>query len=408
MHHGKISLASTRVKKEVITMKLNKSKKENELYWYVNKKSEKLWMYRHKYYDALGKRKEKKKSGFKTEKAALKSLLEVKSTLLNDQVKLVEYDNITVAQWMDIWYNSNKDNWKITTQTNVEVQIRLHIKPLIGQYKLSKLDKSTYKIKFINVLIKKFRYKSVLTFHTTFKTAINDAVDNEILPRNRFNKLSIPNSDVVKENYLSPAELNKLLTISENQLKLNDYIIILTLAYTGFRKGELLGLQWKNINFDDNTMTVDCTRDNKGVRPPKTQNSYRTIDVDAVVFSKLKIYKSWCKQTLLKFGKHLKPDDYVFISKVGNPIDHSTPNYWLNTINQKYNLKEITPHGLRHTHATILLNEGIPVKVIADRLGNTPEMINNIYGHVLKKMKDKTVQVFGNSLIEAGAKSGAK
>ena len=70
-------------------------------------------------------------------------------------------------------------------------------------------------------------------------------------------------------------------------------------------------------------------------------------------------------------------------------------------------LPETTIHGLRHTHATILMNNGIPVKAIAEHLGNTPEMIHTVYGHILQEMEAQAVNVFSQSLKESGAKSGA-
>ena len=102
-------------------------------------------MFRHKYYDGLtGKRKEKKKSGFKTEKAAIKALMEVKAQTLRGETKSIENDTLTVGEWLDIWYESNKKKWKIGTQIQREMVIRLHLKPLIGHYKLQKLDKRIY------------------------------------------------------------------------------------------------------------------------------------------------------------------------------------------------------------------------------------------------------------------------
>ena len=69
-------------------------------------------------------------------------------------------------------------------------------------------------------------------------------------------------------------------------------------------------------------------------------------------------------------------------------------------------LPATTIHGLRHTHATILMNNDIPVKAIAERLGNTPEIIHTTYGHVLREMEDKIIDIF-DRVIENGAKSGA-
>lgn len=96
--------------KEWYKLKLHKSSKEPEIYYYFNANEEKMWMFRHKYYNETGNRKEKKKRGFNTEKAALKSLLEVKTALLSGESKQVEYDQIAVGKWLDLWYETNKKN----------------------------------------------------------------------------------------------------------------------------------------------------------------------------------------------------------------------------------------------------------------------------------------------------------
>lgn len=384
--------------------KLNKSKKDKDLYWYTTKKGEKLWMYRHKYEDTLGNRREKKKSSFKSEDAALKALLKIKADLLDGKHKQVEKDRMTVAQWVDIWYETYHVNWKEPTQIlHKDIKDRI-IKPLIGKCMLAELDKSTYIRLFINKLKKKYASSTVKSYNRIFKLAVNAAVDDEILPRNRFTKISIQD-DKVKDNYYTPDELNKLLEIAEEYTNVTTYSSLLTLAYTGLRKGEANGLCWNNIDFKQKTVTVERTRDANGVRPPKTKNSYRTISVDDIVISQLKKYKAWCKEKKFKYGKHLKDDDFVFVSyQNGECISNATINYGLKQAIKISGLKSITVHGLRHTHATILLNNGVISKVIAERLGNTPEMIDKVYGHILKDTEDKAVQVFGDSL---GAVSGA-
>lgn len=392
--------------------KLNKSKKDKDLYWYTTKKGEKLWMYRHKYKDILGNRREKKKSSFESEEAALKALLKVKSDLLNGNFKQVEKDQMTVSQWMDMWYETHKNEWKPSTQTQRERLIRLHIKPLLGNENLATLDKSTYKRKYINELVEIFSSSTVLTYHTIFKIAINAAVDDEILSRNRFNKITIPGLEeddlkAIRKNYLNVMQLNRLLELANEFLNITNYSLLYFLAYTGLRKGEALGIQWRNIDFETNTITVERTRDShSGIRPPKTKNSYRTIPVEVKVMKQLKKYKVWCKERMLSKGKHLNEDDFVFISTHGNPVASAMLNNNLKKLIVKENLKSINVHGLRHTHATILVNLGLPTKVIAERLGNTPRMIDKIYGHVLSESEDKSVRLFSKSL-ELGAVSGA-
>lgn len=402
-------------------MELHKTK-EQHIYYYFNSKKEKCFLYRYRYTDEItGKQKEKKKIGFKTEKAAMKALLEVKAAMLRGETKLIENDNLTIAQWLDTWYETNAHKWKATTRKQREMAIRLNMKPLLGQYKLQKLDRLTYQKVYIRELEKTYKPSSVKLLHNLFKIAINAAVEEEILQRNRFTKVSftsIEENEVGEiENYLTPAELKLLLQTAKEVENITNYSYLLTIAYTGMRRGEACGLQWKNVDFVNNTITIERTRDNKGARPPKTKNSYRTILVDELVMAQLKKYQVWCKQIMLAFGVRYSEKSFVFISyQTAEPITDSGLLYMLRRVSEAAGLVNIveedgkekvipkcTLHGLRHTHATILLNSGQNVKVIAERLGNTPAMIYEIYGHVLKELEQESVAVFSNSLDSSEA-----
>src|SRR5690606_24271374 len=250
-----------------------------------------------------------------------------KTSIINGEVKQVENSNITVSEWLDIWFETHKNDWEITTQLQREKAIKYQMKQMIGKYKLAELDKTTYKRVFINKLLEVYEPSTVRLFHRLFKVAINSAVDDEIIPRNRFNKITIP-VEAVNDNFLSVEELNVFLKAAKELENITNYTLILLLAYTGLRKGEALGLRWNLVNFDHNTITVTCTRDKKGTRSPKTKNSYRTIRVDDFLIHQLKLYRTWCKETKLSFGKHLSEEDFVFISyQSGTPTGENTLKY---------------------------------------------------------------------------------
>lgn len=395
-------------------MKLHKTRKDPELYYYFNKEDVKMWCYRHRYYDETGKRREKKKIGFQTEKQAYRALLEVKVLTSKGNQKQVTNDNITVSQWLNTWFEATKSTWRPATVVQREKLIRLHIDPLIGHYKLQKLDKITYKKAFIDGMMKKkFSINTIKLYHSIFKVAINSAVDNEILERNRFTKITItdPNAhkvDQAKTNFLTIEELDRLLKTTKEHANITTYTLFLLLAYTGLRRGEALGLQWNDIDFDNKTLTVERTRDFRGVTPPKTQNSYRTIIIDDLLIKQLKKYKTWCKSTMLKYGKRFREDTHILLSfQSGTPLAPNTIIYSLRKMIELAKVSDITPHGFRHTHATILINQGVNVKVIAERLGNTPAMIFDVYGHTFKEMEQDSVDMFGQAMGSIGAKTGA-
>lgn len=378
-------------------------KKEPEVFFYYDAKGAKLWGYRHRYYDALGDRREKGKQGLVSENIALRGLLQVKADLANGNIKRVDNSNLTVSAWLDVWFETHKNDWKVTSRSQRKNAIKYQMKPLLGKYKLADLDKSTYKRVFINVLLKKYKPSSVQLFHRLFKVAINAAVDNEIIQRNRFNNITIEDNKV-EDNFMTADSLKLFLFSAKTLENITNYTAILLLSYTGLRKGELQGLKWVNINFETKELTVERTRDKYGERTPKTKKSYRTIIIDDIVLEQLKIYKTWCKKILLTYGKKLKVsgDDYIFIShQSGTPIGDNTLNACFARIAKETGTTRITPHGLRHTHATILIGQKTPLKTIADRLGNTPEMVLKVYGHSFKELEIESVIAFSHAMNQA-------
>lgn len=379
--------------------KLHKTKKDPELYYYFTAKKEKRWMFRHRYYDELGKRREKSKQSFTSENEAYRKLLEVRIAISNGDTKQVENSNITVSEWLDIWYETKHVGWEITTQKDRKRYIDDIYKPRIGKYKLSKLDGMTYEREFINDLLEDYAPSSIKLFHNTFKIAINAAVTNEVIKKNNISHITIPERNKKEDNFLSQSELNKLLNAAKSQTSITMNALFFFIANTGVRKGEAHGLRWRDIDFKNRIIEIERTRDEHGIRPPKTLNSYRSIPVDINTINNLKEYRSWCKQKKFKYGEHLKEDNLVFISNRGGiPVSHNAINQALSSVIEKNAIKKITPHGLRHTHATILLNKGVSVATVAKRLGNTAEEIHRTYGHSDEDADLQAVEIFSKAI----------
>lgn len=393
-----------------------KKKEEKEVQEYKLKNGEVRYRFRYKYYDINGKRREKKESSFLTEKEATKALIQVKADVLNGSLKQVEHSQMTVSHWLDIWYETYNSSWEVTTRRQRKTAIELQMKPLLGKYKLISLDKTTYIREYINVLKQNYADSTVALFHRLFKIAINAAVEDEIIPRNRFRKVSVEIDDEL-ENVLTASEVDLFLQAAKEHENITNYTLILLLAYTGCRKGEALGLRWKHFDLEKRTLSVEWTRDRHGCRAPKTKNSLRTIPIDQVLVDQLIAYQRWCVETKLSFGHKVdKMNDFIFISyQDGMPIAENMAHYSFRRVHkaledQQTPVNKITPHGLRHTHATILINQGVPIQTIAKRLGNTVAVIQKVYAHSFEEFELKAVSAFGSSLAfgAVGAKSGAK
>lgn len=132
--------------------------------------------------------------------------------------------------------------WEITTRHERKRIIKKYMKPLLGKYNLIELDRSTYVREYIKPLLKKLKPSTVSTYHNYFKIAVNAALEEEILVRNRFKKVSIEQNEQ-RKNFLTSHELNILLDTTKKYSHITGYTLTLLLAYTGLRIGEALGVK---------------------------------------------------------------------------------------------------------------------------------------------------------------------
>lgn len=383
-------------------MKLHKTK-DNEVYYYFLKSGKKRFMYRHLYRDLLGKRRERKKSGFKSLEEAQRGLILLKASMLENHQLQTDRHDMNISQWIDVWHQTYSSEWAISTRGARKNTIDKHVKRLIGNIKLKDLTKTIYINRFLNVLKEEgFKPHSISSMHATVSTALNAAVEDDILDRNRIRSAPIEKPKRLT-NFLTPQELIIFLRYAKRE-RHSDYTLILLLAYTGMRSGEALGMHWSDIDFKERTVSVKRTRDVLGTRKPKTDNSIRTIKVDELVFKQLKKYRAWCMQRKLERGEQLADDDYIFLNNDGSMnyykelLSIVIRRIYRNMKKEKVKINTITGHGLRHTHCTILLSEGNQVKTVADRLGNTPETIFETYSHSFEELEEQAVLSFSQSL----------
>jgi integrase len=359
---------------------------------YKNKNSKKyLYEYRIKYTDPVtGKVREKSKRGFASKKEAELAAAEVEKKLFIGDVDVVKNSDITVKDWIEQYLELYEGQWRETTRKTRKTRLYNHIIPALGNYKLQKLTRAQYQA-FINKELETLKESTVKGIHGLFLTIINKAVEHGIIDRNKFQGISISKGDEEeKVKFLTKEEVQKLLMVAKT-FEFDEYMAVFILLRTGLRKGELLALTWDDIDFDNKLMTINKNRNHLGTFPPKTKKSNRVISMDNKLTKELKRFQLWQAKNKLQFGRY-QFNNYVMVDRYGVPYHEWKINRILSDMAERANLNKFGPHALRHTHAVMLLESGVDIKTVSDRLGHTKiNMTADVYLHVSRKHEDEAV-----------------
>lgn len=318
----------------------------------------------------------------------------------------IELSNITLSEWVDVWLEEYKRRTvKPSTYSKMHQYFNRYIKPAFGKYKLRDLREEMVQ-KFINDLTDKGLSTSTITHnHSYLYGALKQAVKNELLVKNVADGINLPQK-VKKENrVLTQEEQARFVEVARETLTGRAFILAL---YTGLRIGELLALTWDDVDFDNGILSVNKTLveyrepkpDGSGyivrrmVGSPKTASSKRDIPVLASVLNMLKEEK-----------ENAVPNSYnlIYASAEGGYIATATARTRFIAILMKANIaniKQLHIHSLRHTFATLGLENGIELKVMQELLGHaTISMTADMYTHVLPDKKKSAIEKLNESIV---------
>ena len=187
--------------------------------------------------------------------------------------------------------------------------------------------------------------------------------------------------------------------------KSKHYAAILLDLSTGIRRGELLALEWKHINFKNNTITIEQALNRtkeKGIKVGKTKNanSKRKVSVHKSVMSELKKHGWKQKEHKDLLGDaYYRGHDLVFCKEDGTPLCPVAFSRTFKRLTERAGIEDFSFHGLRHTFTTIALEKGVDLKTVSASLGHSNiGVTGNIYAHVTDKMSGKVAEVMGEAL----------
>lgn len=338
---------------------------------------------------ATGKEKRTTRRGFKTIKEAKAAerdlLLDVEENGFSNNE---DFQNPTFAEVADLWLSSYKSTVKPTTYQGVKIKLDVMIDLYFTDMKIQQITVAYCQkvaIELSNRYILYTNYYSVISRIFKYATSIDiiksNPLDKIIKPKNRPLK--------VKENYYTKQELTDFLKVCKENCKPVEYTFYHLLAFTGLRIGEAIGLMWSDVDFENKRLNISRTAvmigKEQNVQDPKTKRSKRVITLDNETLNVLKLWKRQQIKEYFQAGKAYQHDsNYIFTNNKGKWLLTATMKVKLSSFFCKHNeLKKITPHGFRHTHASLLFEAGITAKIISDRLGhNNVQTTLDMYTHI--------------------------
>lgn len=300
---------------------------------------------------------------------------------INEETLFTDY----YKQWIDVY---KKGAIREATMSKYRMSQKW-VEKLIPDLKVSELTRNAYQ-QLLNDYAKEHERQTTLDFHHQVKGAVLDAVDEGLIERDPTRKAIIkgkaPKSKKIK--YLNQFELHTLLKDLELKDEINWDWFILLVAKTGMRFSEALAITPEDFDFAHQTLSVSKTWDYKGeggFLPTKNKSSVRKIQID------------W--QIVVQFSelvKTLPKDEPIFINK---KTYNSTVNDALARHCKNVDIPVISIHGLRHTHASLLLFAGVSIASVARRLGHASmTTTQKTYLHIIQELENKDVDLVMRSL----------
>ena len=318
----------------------------------------------------------------------------------------------TYRELVALWWESYKNTIKPNSQQSMEGIVRLHILPVFGDYKLDKLttpiiqqqvnkwadkankgEKGAYaNYSFLNNINRR-----ILQYGVTMQAIQHNPARDVIIPRKQQNKEH-------KVKFFSNQELKQFLDYLDNldlssYENLFDYVLYKTLLASGCRIGEALALEWSDIDLKKGIISISKTLNRyQETNTPKSKAGLREIDIDKATVSLLKQYKKRQQVQSWQLGRSEGIIFTPFTTKYAYAclLRKRLQGHFKNA-----GVPDISFHGFRHTHASLLLNSGIPYKELQHRLGHsTLAMTMGTYSH-LSKEKVKTAVSFYEKAVSS-------
>jgi len=233
--------------------------------------------------------------------------------------------------------------------------------------------------------------QTILHHHRFIAAVLGKAKRERIVPFN----VAAEHADTPKvrrkeARYLSDTAAQEMVALLLQEPDIRKKTAILLCLYSGIRRGEFGGLQWKDVDKQNRLIHVlraTQWQQGRGVVEVETKNDHskRVIRLPDLIFDLLAEYRKYWLEQKLKCGDKWEGDDWIFIRENGRPIGPNTINFWINRFIEEHSLERFTPHSLRHTFCSLQIAAGVNIRTVQARTGHSrASTLTDIYSHALK------------------------
>ncbi|GIM45915.1 site-specific integrase [Collibacillus ludicampi] len=348
-----------------------------------------------------GKRKQKKKGGFATKKEAEAALAKFIADV--ERGMYVEDAKITLGEYLEEWLKDKQANVRKSTFRSYAWLVNNHIIPHIGQIELTKLTPVHLQRLYTKLQQQEqpLSNRSILHAHLIIQEALDRALKWGMVARNVAKAIDPPRPKKVDFQVWNEEEVKRFLEVAKDD---RYYVAFLLAITTGMRKGEILGLRWQDVDLEKGIISVRQTLSYTGkgseFQAPKTDHGKRAIAIPPQVVEFLRKHKVKQAEEKLLAGPLYQDHDLVVATQVGTPVTARNLDRSWYKLRDEADVPKIRFHDLRHTHASLMLLQGIHPKVVSERLGHANIGITlDTYSHVLPGLQEAAATQFGEVLF---------
>lgn len=354
-----------------------------------------------------GKRKQVTRRGFDSKKEA---------ELVANQLS-IDIENENYIKESEIYFNSfindylnlvAKQNVKSSTYYGYNTVVQKRLVPKFGHIKIKSLTPKMIMTYYKELLDEGLTEEYIQYLHSILLMSAKTAIDWKYVKNDFMHNVKPPRRKKKTVETWTIEECNTFLDRMKQQ-KDHIHMLYYLAIYTGMRRGELLGLRWGDVDFNNKRIFVKHSLyfiGGKGLvlQEPKTASGKRNVAIDENIINELKSYRLKKQQQLLQVGQKLNDDHFVVSAFGGEPVNPNTIHKQFLYDIKLAGVKRIRFHDLRHTHATVMLEIGENTKIVSERLGHANTSITlDKYSHVTPNMQDSSIENFSKAFLKSSS-----